>query len=105
MLFIKGFSLNKDVAVIISGNINKDIKVLIPDIFDGNCNKYRYWIVQVNMYIGFYIEQFIFEIEKVLQVITLLQGLAWDQIKLFFDNYMITKNTIGSVIVNAFKVI
>ena len=66
MLFIKGFSLNKDVAVIISGNINKDIKVLIPDIFDGNCNKYRYWIVQVNMYIGFYIEQFIFEIEKVL---------------------------------------
>ena len=35
MLFIKGFSLNKDVAVIISGNINKDIKVLIPDIFDG----------------------------------------------------------------------
>ncbi|KAH7402984.1 hypothetical protein BKA64DRAFT_668095 [Cadophora sp. MPI-SDFR-AT-0126] len=74
---VKGSS-STEVPVTVSGNINKDIKVPIPDTFDGNRNKYRYWMVQVDMYTGFYTGRFTSETEKVLWVITLLRGSAWD---------------------------
>ena len=59
-----------------TGAIHKDLKVKVPDTFSGERSKLKHFLLQVNLYIGFYVTRFVSDTEKVAWTATLLRGLA-----------------------------
>ena len=59
-----------------TGAIYKDFKVKVPDTFLEKRSKLKYFLLQVDLYIGFYITRFVSDTKKVAWTATLLRGLA-----------------------------
>lgn len=61
------------------GELNKEIKLSIPEKFNGNKSKFKGFLVQKDLYLTFHSTRFRSETERVLWMITLLEGeaLGW----------------------------
>ena len=63
-------------------------KVPIPDKFNRARSKLRIFLVQSELYIGFNSQKFSGEDCKVLQITSLLEGVAFNQIKPYLTDYL-----------------
>ena len=81
----------------------KEIKVPILDFFNSNCYKLKLFLTQIELYLQFNIGKFTNEVKKMLQVILLLRGIAYKQIKLFVDNFLANYNSANKKVFNIFQ--
>jgi hypothetical protein len=56
--------------------LHKDIKIGPPEAYSRECSKLKGFLVQLDLYIAFYILYFTSDIERVLYIVTLLKGEA-----------------------------
>jgi len=70
-------------------------KAPIPDYFNGERHKLRSFLVQAELYIGFNIDCFPTEMDKVLWATTLLRKDAFNWIKSFVEDYMKNRTSEG----------
>ena len=67
----------------------------MPDEFKGDQTKLKSFLTQCELFIGFNLAQFSNDSEKVLQVVTLLRGVALDQVEPFLEDFIKTQNNHG----------
>lgn len=68
--------------------VPQQIKVSMPDTFDGNRSKLKAFLSHCDLYLGFNSAKYGSEVDKVLWIITLLRGAAFDWIEPFLTDYM-----------------
>lgn len=66
----------------------QDVKVNIPPPFDGTRAKLRSFLSQCDLWLGFNSRKFANDIEKVLWIVALLEGPAFDWVEPFLTEYM-----------------
>lgn len=78
------------------GEINKDLKVQVPDKYFGERNKLKGFLIQVNLYMTFNGNRFASDTERVLWTVSLLAGDALNWIEGFLQDYMEHTDRYGS---------
>ena len=63
-------------------------KMTLLDTFNSNRFKLKAHLVQINLYIRFNLEKFKSKVNKVIQVVSFLKGLAFNQIEFFLNDYV-----------------
>ena len=81
---------------------NTIIRVKMPEDFIRNQARLIIFIAQAVLYIVFNIKQFINKTQQVLQVIILLKGVAFNQISLFFIDFIANK-ALNNIYINNIK--
>src|SRR6266487_3613786 len=66
----------------------KEVKVPMPDTFDGTRDKLKKFIFQVELYMSFQLSKFMRDPQRVLWTVTLLKGPALDWIKPYIEDYL-----------------
>jgi hypothetical protein len=72
-----------------------DLKIKLPDEFDGNRSKLDPFLAQCELYMAFNSHKFKTETQQVLWIVTMLRGSAFDWISPFLIDYMKHKNKNG----------
>ena len=67
---------------------SKEVKVPMPEYFDGTRGKLKTFLIQVELYMSFQPTKFRLDTKKVLWTVTLLKGPAFDWIQVYVDDYM-----------------
>src|SRR5277367_1186493 len=62
-------------------------KLALPDTFNGSRAKLKAHLAQVDLYIGFNLEKFRAETDKVMWAISFLRGAAFDWIEFFLNDF------------------
>ena len=63
-------------------------KMTLPDTFNGNRSKLKAHLAQIDLYIGFNLEKFKSEVDKVMWAVSFLRGSAFDWIEFFLNDYV-----------------
>jgi Retrotransposon gag protein/Zinc knuckle len=71
-----------------TGTLNKELKIPLPDVYYGDRSKFKQFMIQVELYIGFNAARFASDTEKVLWVCTLLRGSAANWIEGMLQEYL-----------------
>jgi Domain of unknown function (DUF4939) len=71
---------------------SKEVKVPMPEYFDGTRGKLKTFLIQVELYMSFQPTKFRLDTKKVLWTVTLLKGPAFDWIQVYVDDYMQNQN-------------
>ena len=66
-------------------------KMTLPDTFNGSRSRFKAHLVQVDLYIGFNLDKFKTEVDKVMWAISFLRGAAFDWIEVFLNDFMDNK--------------
>ena len=56
--------------------------------FNSSRSKLKAYLAQIDLYISFNLKKFKSKVNKVMQVVSFLKGLAFNQIKFFLNNYV-----------------
>lgn len=94
---VKGESSRQPAAPILVGEIDKNLKVKVPDSFSGERSKLRGFLIQVDLYLTFNNKRFASDTERILWVVTLLQGAALNWIEGFVQDYLENTNKYGQI--------
>jgi hypothetical protein len=81
--------------------IKKNLKVHMPKTFSGKRSELKAFLTQCELFIGFNSTQFNNETEKILWIITLLEGPAFSWIEPFLDDFLATQTKDGVPLVKA----
>ena len=79
------------------GTIHKELKIHLPDLYEGDRNKLWTFLTQVELYISFNSTRFNSEVEQVLWVVTLLRGPTYGWIEIFINDYMDNRYSTGAI--------
>ena len=71
-----------------TGLVYKDLKYLLLKTFDRKRGELKLFFTYIELFISFNSIKFLSKIEQVLQVATLLEGKAFDQIQTFLEDYL-----------------
>ena len=63
-------------------------KMTLLDTFNSNRSKLKAHLAQIDLYIRFNLEKFKSKVNKVIQVVSFLKGLAFNQLEFFLNNYV-----------------
>jgi hypothetical protein len=66
-------------------------KMTLPDTFNGTRSKLKAHLAQVDLYIGFNLDKFKSEVDKVMWAVSFLRGAAFDWIEVFLNDFMDSK--------------
>jgi hypothetical protein len=66
-------------------------KMTLPDTFNGSRSRLKAHLAQVDLYIGFNLDKFKTEVDKVMWAISFLRGAAFDWIEVFLNDFMDNK--------------
>jgi hypothetical protein len=64
------------------------LKMTLLDTFNGNRSKLKAHLAQIDLYIGFNLEKFKSEVDKVMWAVSFLRGSAFDWIEFFLNDYV-----------------